>query len=67
MPREYEDYLRDLLDAIEKIKNFIKDFEFKEFRNDDKTKFAVIRALEIIGEATKHISEEVRTKYPEVP
>jgi uncharacterized protein with HEPN domain len=67
MPPEYEDYLRDLLDAIEKIKNFIKDLEFEEFKKDDKTKFAVIRGLEIIGEATKHISEEVRINYPKVP
>lgn len=67
MPREYEDYLRDLLDAIEKIQNFIKGLDFEGFKKDDKTKFAVIRALEIIGEATKHISEEFRSKYPEVP
>ncbi|MGD8523859.1 MAG: DUF86 domain-containing protein [Desulfobacterales bacterium] len=67
MPREYEDYLRDLLDAIEKIQNFIKDLDFAEFKKDDKTKFAVIRALEIIGEATKHITDEIRNKYPEVP
>ena len=67
MPRAYEDYLRDLLDAIEKIQNFIKDLEFESFKQDDKTKFAVIRGLEIIGEATKHISEEFRKKYPEVP
>jgi uncharacterized protein with HEPN domain len=67
MPREYEDYLRDLLDAIEKVQNFIKDLQFEDFKKDDKTKFAVIRALEIIGEATKHISEEVRIKYQEVP
>lgn len=67
MPREYEDYLRDLVDAIEKIKDFIKNMDFEEFKRDDKTKFAVIRALEIIGEATKHISEEARIKYPEVP
>jgi uncharacterized protein with HEPN domain len=67
MPREYEDYLRDLLDSIEKIRNFIKDIDFEGFKKDDKTKFAVIRALEIIGEATKHISEESRKKYPEVP
>ncbi len=67
MPREYEDYLGDLLDAIEKIKNFIKGLEFEGFKRDDKTKFAVIRGLEIIGEATKHISEAVRIKYPDVP
>ncbi len=67
MPREYEDYLGDLLDAIEKIQNFTKDLELEGFKQDDKTKFAVIRGLEIIGEATKHISEEVRIKYPDVP
>ncbi len=39
----------------------------EEFKKDDKTKFAVIRGLEIIGEATKHISEEVRINYPKVP
>lgn len=67
MPRENEDYLKDLLDAVEKIQNFIRDLEFEDFKGDDKTKFAVIRGLEIIGEATKHVSEEVRIKYPEVP
>ena len=41
--------------------------DLENFKNDDKTKFAVIRALEIIGEATKHIPDEVRIKDPEVP
>jgi uncharacterized protein with HEPN domain len=65
--REYADYLRDLWDAIEKVQTFIKDLEFEDFKKDDKTKFAVIRGLEIIGEATKHIPDEVRVRYPEVP
>ena len=67
MPREYEDYLKDLLDAIQKVQTFIKDLDLEDFKKDDKTKFAVIRGLEIIGEATKHVSEEVRVRYPEVP
>ena len=67
MAREYEDYLKDLLDAVEKIQCFIKGLNLEDFKKDDKTKFAVIRALEIIGEATKHIPEEVRIKNPEVP
>jgi uncharacterized protein with HEPN domain len=67
MVREYADYIRDLLDAIEKVQTFIKDLDYEDFKKDDKTKFAVIRALEIIGEATKHISDEVRVRYPEVP
>ena len=67
MAREYEDYLSDLLDAVEKIQFFIKGLDFDNFKKDDRTKFAVIRALEIIGEAAKHIPEEVRIKNPEVP
>ena len=67
MVREYADYIIYLLDAIEKVQTFIKDLDYEDFKKDDKTKFAVIRALEIIGEATKHISDEVRVRYPEVP
>jgi uncharacterized protein with HEPN domain len=67
MAREYEDYLRDLLDAVEKVKYFIKDLDFKNFKKDDKTKFAVIRALEIIGEATKHIHKKFASNIQKCP
>ena len=67
MPREYEDYLNDISDAIKKIEIFIKGLEFDDFKKDDKTKFAVIRALEIIGEATKNIPDEIRNKHPKIP
>ena len=39
----------------------------EEFSQDDKTKYAVVRALEIIGEATKGIPDQVRDQYPDVP
>ena len=67
MSREYEDYLNDISDAIKKIENFIKGLDFDDFKKDDKTKFAVIRALEIIGEATKNIPDEIRNKHPKIP
>lgn len=41
--------------------------EFDEFKKDDKTSSAVIRKFEIIGEATKKISESLKKKYPEIP
>jgi uncharacterized protein with HEPN domain len=53
--REFVDYLRDILDAIEKAEQFTEGVDFKQFAADDKTIFAVIRALEIIGEAAKKI------------
>jgi len=65
--RTYQDYLSDILDAIEKIAQFIQGMTFDQFAQDHKTFFAVIRALEIIGEATKNISAEIRVSHPEIP
>ena len=67
MSREIEDYLRDILDAMEKVQEFLKNLSKEQFIEDDKTVFAAVRALEIIGEATKKIPDTVRMKYPEVP
>lgn len=41
--------------------------DFESFAKDDKTIFAVIRALEIIGEASRKIPKAVRSRYPDVP
>ena len=67
MDREFEDYLKDILDVMEKAQRFVKNLSYKEFTEDDKTVFAVIRALEIIGEATKNIPNDIRKENPEVP
>jgi uncharacterized protein with HEPN domain len=52
---------------MEAAEEFVNNWTFEEFAADLKTQFAVIRALEIIGEATKNIPFEVREKYPSVP
>jgi uncharacterized protein with HEPN domain len=65
--REYIDYLKDIEDALEKIENFIAGLDFESFVKDDKTTFAVIRALEIIGEAARKIPKAIRSRYPDVP
>ena len=54
MTRDYKIYLKDILGALESIEIFIKEMSFEDFRKDDKTSSAVIRKLEIIGEAAKH-------------
>jgi uncharacterized protein with HEPN domain len=61
------DYLEDILDAITKSQLFVRGMAKEKFFQDDKTAFAVIRALEIIGEAAKKIPEDTRCKYPDLP
>ena len=67
MNRDFEDYLSDILEAMGKAQQFVETLSYEEFRKDDKTVFAVIRALEIIGEAAKKIPNAMRTKYGEIP
>jgi uncharacterized protein with HEPN domain len=65
--RVYLDYLADMLDATEKAAQFIHGMTYEQFAQDAKTAFAVIRALEVIGEAAKQIPSPVREKHPTVP
>jgi uncharacterized protein with HEPN domain len=65
--REVVDYLEDALMAMEKAETFTLQMSYTDFINDDKTIFAVIRAIEIIGEAVKHIPEDFRVKFPGIP
>lgn len=67
MKRDYQLYLKVILNSIEGIEKFTENMSFEEFREDDKTVSAVIRKFEIIGEATKMIPEDLRKKYPDVP
>ena len=46
--RSHQDYLTDMLDAMSKARQFVEGMSFEQFSADDKTVFAVIRALEIV-------------------
>lgn len=65
--RSYHDYLADMLDAMSKVRQFVADMTFDQFTADDKTVFAVIRALEIVGEAAKKIPTATRARRPDIP
>jgi uncharacterized protein with HEPN domain len=65
--RSHKDYLQDILDAMNKAQGFVSGMDYEAFKNDDKTAYAVIRALEVIGEAAKHVPDNLRQKYPAVP
>lgn len=60
-------YLQDILEAISDIEKFVKDTTDKDFSKNKEKQYAVIRALEIIGEATKNLSGELKVNYQEIP
>lgn len=65
--RDVSDYINDILAAIFEIESFIQDMSFEQFEKDSKTINAVIRSLEVMGEATKRIPKSIRQKYPDIP
>lgn len=65
--REYRDYLHDIVASINDVSLFIEGMRFKDFLLDKKTINAVVRSIEIIGEAAKHIPKSVKDKAPDIP
>ena len=65
--RKDEAYLQDVLDAIGDIEKFLEKVTEEEFYRNKEKQYAVLRALEIIGEATKNLSKEIRAKYRTIP
>lgn len=67
MKRKSSLYIKDIIDAITKIEEFVKDMTFDDFLKDDKTSSAVVRKPEIIGEATKRLPKEIRNRFRDIP
>jgi len=66
-PRAWKFRLEDMQQAIERIEEYTLDMVYVDWIKDQKTVDAVIRNLEVIGEAASHIPAEVASKYPNVP
>ncbi|MDX2244249.1 MAG: DUF86 domain-containing protein [Leptolyngbyaceae cyanobacterium bins.302] len=66
MSRNSELYLNDILVGCEKVLRYTNGMDFKQFVADDRTFDAVIRNLQVIGEAVKNIPADVRDRHPEI-
>ncbi len=60
------EFIVDMFLACWKILDYTEDMTFEEFLSDDKTLDAVVRNIEILGEAVKGISKEFREKYQDI-
>lgn len=65
--REIRDYLDDVLQAVTDAREFTRGMDLVEFTAGRKTVSAVVRSLEVIGEAVKQIPAELRDLRPEIP
>jgi len=63
MPRDYRVYLEDILEAIGKIRRYTAGLSLKTFSEDTKTLDAVVRNLEVVGEAIKKVPDEIRLRH----
>ena len=67
MSHEFLDFVEDILDGMNKAEELLEGVIYSQFENDFRINFAVVRALEIIGEAAKRLPEDLRQRYPDIP
>ena len=67
MKRDVIVYVEDILECIAKIEEYTEDITESGFYENTQAQDAVLRRLEIIGEAVKHVPQDIRDKYPEIP
>jgi uncharacterized protein with HEPN domain len=67
MSDEFLDYVEDKLDAMGKAELLLEGVTYAQFEADFRINFAVVRALEIVGEAAKRLPLNLRERYPNIP
>ena len=66
MPRDARVFLDDIVEACGKIERYVEGLNLESFRSDGKTLDAVLRNLEVIGEAAKKLPPDIRSAMPDV-
>jgi len=65
--RSWKFRIDDIIEAIDKIERYTSGIDFDEWQQDEKTVDAVIRNIEVIGEASSHLPIEIQEQYKDVP
>lgn len=60
-------YLQDIFDSLLKIENYTNEISYEKFVSSDEKIDAVVRNLEVIGEAAKNVSSDIQKTIPEIP
>jgi uncharacterized protein with HEPN domain len=66
MKRAFISFIQDIVDEMDRLERFVEGIDVDQLRADEKTAYAMMKALEIIGEAAKQVPESVRQRAPEV-
>ncbi len=64
--RDYREYIKDILQECEFVRKYTQGIEYEDFLESDLLRHAVVRALEVIGEAVKNLPNELLEKYPQI-
>ncbi|MBU1035706.1 DUF86 domain-containing protein, partial [bacterium] len=67
MKKDDSVYLRHILDAISRIEEYTQDIKYDGFMDNYLIQDGVIRQIEIIGEATRNLSDDLKNAYPDIP
>ncbi|HME26614.1 MAG TPA: HepT-like ribonuclease domain-containing protein [Acetobacteraceae bacterium] len=65
--RDSRDFLNDMVHACHAIISFVAGMSLDDYLADEKTRFAVMRAYEMLGEAVRHLPESLKTAHPDIP
>jgi uncharacterized protein with HEPN domain len=65
--RDYRDFLADIVRACRSLIRFVEGMTLESYLADERTRYAVMRAYEIMGEAVRHLPEELKAATPDIP
>jgi len=65
--RDYRDFLADIVGACRSLIRFVERMTLEAYLADERTRYAVMRAYEIMGEAVGHLPQELKTANPDIP